>query len=93
MSFIQPILSPYSVSVLFVKKKDSLLHLCIDFCSFNHISKKNRYSLLLISNLLDLSCKAQVYIKIDLHYAYYLVYMTDGDEWKTALRTHYGSFE
>ena len=75
-----------------MKKKDGLLHLCVDFHSLNCISKKNCYPLLLISNLLDLSHKAWVYSKIDLHYAYHLVCITNGDEWKTTFRTHYGSF-
>ena len=63
MSFIQPTSSLYSILVLFVKKKDGSLHLYINFCSLNYISKKDCYPLLLISNLLNLSCKAQVYIK------------------------------
>ena len=58
MGFIQLISSPHSAQVLFVKKKDGPLHLCVDFCGLNCISKKDRYSLPLISDLLDLSHKA-----------------------------------
>ena len=93
MGFIQPTLSPHSALVLFVKKKDDSLRLCVDFHGLNHIFKKNCYSLPLISNLLDLPCKAQVYSKIDLRYAYHLVRIADGDEWKTAFRTCYELFE
>ena len=93
MSFIRPTSSPHSAPVLFVKKKYSLLRLCIDFHSLNHISKKTCYSLPLISDLLDSPHKAWVYSKIDLCYVYYLVCITDGDEWKTAFRTCYRSFE
>jgi len=78
--FIQLTSSPYSIPVLFVKKKDGSLCLCINFCSLNHIFKKDYYSLLLISNLLDSPRKAQVYSKIDLCHAYHLVCITDGDE-------------
>jgi len=85
--------SLYSIPVLFVKEKDSLLHLCVDFCSLNCISKKNCYLLPLISNLLDSLCKAQIYSKIDLCYAYHLVCIAEGNEWKTAFRTCYRSFE
>ena len=56
--FIQPTSSLHGALVLFIKKKDSLLCLCVDFYSLNHISKKNCYSLPLISNLLDSPCKA-----------------------------------
>ena len=93
MGFIQPTLSLHGVPVLFVKKKDGSLCLCVDFCGLNCISKKDYYLLLLISNLLDSPCKAWVYLKIDLCHAYYLVHIANSDEWKTAFRTCYGLFE
>ena len=91
--FIWPTSSPHSAPVLFVKKKNSSLCLCVDFRSLNRISKKDHYPLLLISDLLDSPRKAQVYSKIDLHHAYHLVRIANGDGWKTAFRTCYGSFE
>ena len=93
MGFIQPTSSSHSVLVLLIKKKDGSLHLYIDFYSLNHISKKDCYPLLLISNLLDLPYKARVYSKIDLCYAYHLVCIANGDEWKTAFRIYYRLFE
>jgi len=47
----------------------------------------------LISNLLDLSYKAQVYTKINLCHAYHLVHIANSDEWKTTFRTCYGLFK
>ena len=91
--FIRPTSSPHGAPVLFVKKKDGSLRLCVDFHRLNHISKKDCYPLPLISDLLDLPHKARVYSKINLRYAYHLVHIADSDEWKTAFRTHYGSFE
>jgi len=93
IGFIQPTSSPHSALVLFVKKKDGSLYLCVDFCSLNYISKKDCYPLPLISDLLDLSHKAWVYSKIDLCHAYHLVHIANSDEWKTTFRTCYGSFE
>jgi len=58
MGFIQLTSSPYSAPVLFVKKKNSSLCLYVDFCGLNCISKKDRYLLPLISDLLDSLCKA-----------------------------------
>jgi len=55
--------------------------------------KKDRYPLLLISDLLDSPRKARIYTKIDLRYAYHLVRIAEGDEWKTAFHTRYGAFE
>jgi len=56
--FIQPTSSPHSVLVLFVKRKDGSLRLYVDFCSLNCISKKDRYPLPLISDLLNSPHKA-----------------------------------
>ena len=91
--FIQPTSSPHGAPVLFVKKKDGSLCLCVDFHRLNCISKKDHYPLLLISDLLNLPRKARVYSKIDLRYAYHLVCIANSNEWKTAFRIRYGSFE
>ena len=44
-------------------------------------------------DLLESPCKAQFYSKIDLQYTYHLIQIHEGDEWKTAFCTRYGSFE
>ena len=43
--------------------------------------------------MLDTARKAKVYTKLNLKHAYHLVPIAPGDEWKTAFRTRYGSFE
>jgi len=91
--FIRSTSSPHGAPVLFVKKKDGSLWLCVDFRRLNRITKKDRYPLPLISDLLDSSRKACIYTKIDLRHAYHLVRIAEGDEWKTAFRTRYGAFE
>ena len=91
--FIRPSQSLHRAPVLFAKKKDGSLHLCVDFCRLNKITKKDCYPLSLIANLLDTPGKAQIYTKIDLQHAYHLVCIAKGDEWKTTFQTHYGSFE
>ena len=55
--------------------------------------KKDCYPLPCISDLLDSPRKVQLFTKIDLRHAYHLVRIHEGDEWKTAFRTRYGSFE
>jgi len=91
--FIQQSTSAHGAPVLFVRKKDGSLRLCVDYRGLNKISKKDRYPLPLISNLLDSPSKAKIYSKIDLHHAYHLVRIAEGDEWKTVFHTRYGSFE
>jgi hypothetical protein len=93
LGFIRPSASPHGAPVLFVKKKDGSLRLCVDYRGLNKISRKDRYPLPLISDLLDSPGKARIYTKIDLRHAYHLVRIGEGDEWKTTFRTRYGSFE
>jgi len=79
--------------VLFVKKKDGSLRLCVDYQGLNRITHKDRYPIPLITDLLDAPKKARVYSKIDLRSAYHLVRIAEGNEWKTTFRTRYGLYE
>jgi hypothetical protein len=91
--FIRHSKSSAGAPVLFVKKKDGSLRLCVDYRGLNRITAKNKYPLPLISALLDRLRPAKVLTKIDLRGAYNLVRMRKGDEWKTAFRTRFGLFE
>jgi len=91
--FIHPTASSHAALVLFIKKKDGSLCLCVDFRGLNKITKKDRYPLPLISDLLDSPSHAKIYSKIDIRHAYHLVQSAPGDEWKTTFRMCYGSYE
>ena len=51
--FIRPSTSPWGTPVLFAKKKDKTLQLCIDYQQFNRVTIKNRYPLVRIDDLFD----------------------------------------
>jgi hypothetical protein len=91
--FIHPSHSPSGAPILFIKKKDSSLRLAVDYRGLNKISKKDRYPLPLIPDLLDHLCLACVFTKVDLRSTYNLIRIADGDEWKTAFQTRYGSYK
>src|SRR5271155_2978718 len=93
IGFIRHSSSPYGAPILFVRKKDGSLRLCVDYRGLNKITKKDRYPLPLVSDLLNTAGKARIYTSLDLRHAYHLVRVTEGDEWKTTFRTRYGSFE
>jgi hypothetical protein len=91
--FVQHSKSPAGAPILFVKKKDGSLRLCVDYHGLNKITKKNRYPLPLISSLLDQLRTGKIFTKLDLRGAYNLLRIRPGDEWKTAFRTRYGHFK
>ncbi|KAG5729497.1 hypothetical protein E4T56_gene4641 [Termitomyces sp. T112] len=91
--FICPSISMAGAPVLFAKKKDGSLRLCVDYRGLNKVTKKNRYPLPLIGDLVDCLRSAKIYTKIDPHSGYNNVQIAPGHEWKTAFRTRYGLFE
>ncbi|THH20970.1 hypothetical protein EUX98_g8482 [Antrodiella citrinella] len=71
--FIYPSKSTHGAPILFAKKKDGSLRLCVDYRGLNRITRKDRYPLPLIADLLDAPAKARVYTKLDLCHAYHLL--------------------
>ena len=68
--FIRSSTSPRGASVLFFKKKNKTLRLCIDYRQLNKVTN-NRYPLPKIDDLFDRLRGARVYSKIDLHTGYH----------------------
>ncbi|XP_019056669.1 PREDICTED: uncharacterized protein LOC109116182 [Tarenaya hassleriana] len=91
--YIQPSKAPYGAPVLFQKKKDGSLRMCIDYRALNKVTVKNKYPIPLIADLFDQLKDARVFSKLDLRSGYYQVRVAEGDEPKTACITRYGSFE
>ncbi|KAA0060279.1 pol protein [Cucumis melo var. makuwa] len=91
--FIRPSVSPRGAPVLFVKKKDGSMRLCIDYRELNKVTVKNRYPLPRIDDLFDQLQGATVFSKIDLRSGYHQLRIKDGDVPKTAFRSRYGHYE
>jgi hypothetical protein len=79
--------------VLFAKKKDETLRLCIDYRQLNKMTIKNKYPLPRIDDLFDQLKGACVFSKIDLRLGYHQVMIKEKDMQKTAFRTRYGHYE
>ena len=63
--FIRLSVSPWGAPVLFVKKKDGTLPLCVDYRQLNKMTVKNKYPLPRIDDLFDQLKGASVFSKID----------------------------
>ena len=91
--FIQPSKSPIEALILFDRKPDGSLRLCVDYWGLNNLTIKNQYPLSLIDKSLDWHGRAKQFTQLDLTNAYHWMRIYEGDEWKTAFRTQYSHFE
>ena len=90
---IRPSVSPWGAPVLFVKKKDGSMRLCIDYRELNKLTIKNKYPLSRIYDLFDQLKGAVCFSKIDLRSGYHQLKIKPEDIPKTAFRTRYGHYE
>ncbi|KAI3702719.1 hypothetical protein L6452_28470 [Arctium lappa] len=92
--FIRPSTSPWGAPVLFVKKKDGSMRMCIDYRELNKVTVKNRYPLPRIDDLFDQLEGTSYFSKIDLRSGYHQLKVREEDVLKTAFRSSiHGSHE
>nr|GFC35876.1 retrotransposon protein [Tanacetum cinerariifolium] len=93
LGFNRPSVSPWGAPVLFVKKKDGSMRLCIDYRELNRVTTRNRYLLPRIEDLFDQLYGAKFFSKIDLRSGYHQLRVKEQDIPKTAFCTRYGHYE
>jgi hypothetical protein len=85
--------SPLGALVFFIKKKDGKLCFVQDYRALNVITRKNRYPLPLINDLIHRLKDMRYFTKLDIHLGYNNVHIHEGDEWKATFHTNRGSCE
>ena len=90
---LQPAKSPYGAPLLFQKKQDGSLRMCVDYRALNKVTIRNNYPIPLVADCFDQLSKATVFTKLDLRSGYWQVRIAEGDESKTTCVTRYGTYE
>ena len=85
--------SCYAAPIIFVKKPDTTLRMCVDYRGLNKITAKDRYPLPYIEDLLDKLHGARVFTKLDLASGYHQVRVHSDDCHKTAFIAPDGFYE
>lgn len=85
--FIRPSCSPWGAPVLFVRKKEGSLRLCVDSWQLNKVTVKNKYHLPRINDLFNQLQGAQCFSKVDLRSRYHQLKIKAEDVPKTDFQT------
>lgn len=85
--------SPFAAPVLFVKKKDGRLRLCVDYRLLNKHTIRNAFPLPVIDDLFIKIGQAKVFSKLDLMSGYHQIRMDRHDEEKTGFVTPFGHYQ
>lgn len=90
--FIEPSTSSFGAPVLFVRKKDGTMRMCIDYRALNAKTRKKKYLLPRIDEMLDQLAGATIFSSIDLRSGYHQIRIDEADVEKTAFLTPHGSY-
>ena len=86
-------MSPWGATILFVKKKDGTLRMCIDYKQLNKFTIKNWYPLSRIEDLFDQVRGATIFSKIYFRSRYHQLRIKNEDIHKNPFQTRYGHYE
>jgi hypothetical protein len=90
---IQPTDSAFSSLVLLIKTKDGTWRFYIDYMGLNPVTKKGKFPLPLIDELMDELAGASWFSKLDLRAGYHQICMAPREEYKIVFQTHLGQYE
>lgn len=89
---ISPSESPYRSPIVMADRKDGEKRFCVNYCKLNALTKKNRFPLPRIDDLLDRTRGSKYFCILDMSAAYWQVPLAEEDREKTAFSTSSGHY-
>ncbi|GBG62923.1 hypothetical protein CBR_g34294 [Chara braunii] len=93
LGFIKPSNSPWGAPVLFARKADGTLRLCIDYRGLNRYTVKKSYPMPRSDELFDRLAGNRFFTKIDLRSGYHQIHVAVADQPKTAFQSRFDHYE
>ena len=90
---IRPSCSPWASPVTLVQKQDGTSRMCVDYRQLNAVTKRDRFPLPRIDEILDLMQGSNIFATLDLKSGYHQLAVNSADVEKTAFICHRGQFE
>jgi transposase InsO family protein len=91
--FIEPSSAPYNSPILMVRKPGGGLRFCVDYRKLNALTKKDRYPLPLIDEIMERLSRAKIFTKLDIRQGFHRIRMDPDSEDLTTFRTRYGAYK
>lgn len=91
--FIGPSSAPFASPILMARKPGGGLRFCVDYRKLNSITKKDRYPILLIDELMEQLGRAKIFTKLDIRQGFHRLRLAPETEDLTTFRTRYGTYK
>jgi hypothetical protein len=92
-NFIIEFVSFAKILILFIKKTNDKLRLCVNYKELNKIIIKNRYSLSFINENLNKLFETKIFIKLNVKDVFHRIRIRKENEWKTTFKCRFDHYQ
>lgn len=90
--FIGPSAAPFASPILMVRKPGGGLRFCVDYRRLNSVTRKDRYPLPLVDELMERLGNAKIFTKLDIRQGFHRIQVDPASRELTTFRTRMGCF-
>lgn len=91
--FIGPSSVPFASPILMARKPGGGLRFCVDYRKLNAITRKDRYPIPLVDELMERISGAKIFTKLDIRQGFHRIRLSPESEDSTTFRTRYGTYK